>query len=68
MKVAICLDDWKWPLFKKRLKENKFKFKKKLGITSDSLTLIIDIEEKDFDKLQGVVRDMNNEARQSRLH
>lgn len=39
--AAVALDDWKLPVFKKRLDDAGYAYEQRAGIVKDTLTLIV---------------------------
>jgi hypothetical protein len=60
MRVAIAIHDWKIVIFDRRLTKAGFTYEKHLGITSDTLSLIVVTDE--VEKLKKVILESNTEA------
>ena len=60
MKAAIALDDWKLPIFDRRLTSAGYSYEKHPGLTNDTLTLTVITD--DVEALEKVVRAANTEA------
>jgi hypothetical protein len=65
MKVAVAIDDWKLPIFKRHLSDDGFDFEQHPGLTSDTLTLTVITSS--IDGLEKVVRAANAEAQREKL-
>lgn len=60
MKAAICIDDWKLPIFERHLKNSGYTHEEHPGVTADTLTLTVVTD--DAKALEKVVRAANTEA------
>lgn len=60
MKAAIVIDDWKLPIFERRLVHAGYSYMKHPGVTNDTLTLSVITD--DVKALAKVVRAANAEA------
>lgn len=60
MKAAIVIDDWKLPIFERRLSQAGYAYEKGPGVTDD--TLVLTVETGDVKALETVVRAANTEA------
>ena len=65
-RVAICIDAWKLPIFKKKLFEHAFDYDEHPGVTEDTLTLTVWTF--DVELLAEVVQAANDEAAKSKLN
>lgn len=65
MKVGIGLDDWKLPVFRKRLTEAGFTYTDAGGLTHD--TTVLTVETDDIFALKKVVERCQRECRRGRL-
>lgn len=66
LKAAICIDDWKLPVFERHLAKAGYTFKQGPGVTDD--TLMLTVNTLSLKELGEVVKAANNEARRGRLH
>ncbi len=66
LKAAICLDTWKLKFFTDVLDREGFDYKKKPGITADTLTL--QVKTKSAEALAPFVQEANDAAARSRLN
>jgi hypothetical protein len=64
--AGIVIDDWKLPFFTKRLDAGRFKYEEKSGITEDTLTLMVEVE--DLNTFSDLVKQMNHDAVISRAN
>ena len=62
MRAGIVIDRWKLPIFTRHLKEAGFSYEEVGPFTEDTLTLIVDVEPKDRQRLGQVVLAANTEA------
>lgn len=60
MKAAVCIDDWKLPIFERHLSNSGYSFEQHPGLTDDTLTLAVTTD--DAKALEKVVRAANTEA------
>ena len=60
MKVAICIDDWKLPIFERHLKQSGYSFKNAGEITPGALVLTV--ETNNASALAEIVKAANTEA------
>ena len=65
MRVGIAIDDWKLPVFKRRLTEADFTFEQRVGVTPD--TLMLYVETKEFNRLGCVIEDAAAECARRKL-
>jgi hypothetical protein len=66
-KCAICLDNWKQKIFENRLKKEGYSFKRKGHLTPDTMVLQVKVPAYQLNYFAGVVKEMEEEARQWRL-
>lgn len=60
MRAAIAIDDWKLPIFERRLSAAGFAYEQRAGLTVGTLHLYV--ETGDLNALHAVVRCANEEA------
>lgn len=65
MKAGIVLDDWKLPVFRKRLTEAGFEYTDAGGMTHDTTVLHVVIERSELEKLQRVLEEAHAECRRA---
>ena len=63
MKIAIALDNWKLPVFRKRLTEAGYEYTDAGGLTHD--TTILTVETDNMLKLKSVVEKCQRECRKA---
>lgn len=61
MKAGIALDDWKLPVFRKRLTEAGYEYKDAGGLTAN--TTVLTVETDDILKLKTVLEQCQRECR-----
>ena len=66
MKVGIMVDDWKLPIFEKRLKEEGIEYEN-MG-SPESGVILLTLEHDDPLSLSPLMEEMNNAARRSKAH
>lgn len=64
MKAGIVLDNWKLPIFRKRLTEAGYEYEDGGGLTSD--TTVLTVETDDVLALKKVIESCEAESRKSR--
>lgn len=64
MKAGIVVDDWKLPVFRKRLTEAGFTYTDAGGLTHD--TTVLTVQTDDLPRLQRVIQRCQNECRKGR--
>ena len=64
--AGIMIDDWKFPIFKKRLTDTGYSFTKLPGITKD--TLLLQVETESLESLKLTVEKINAELRKINKH
>ena len=64
MKAAIAVDDWKLPIFRKRLTEAGYSYQDAGAFTGD--TTILTVETNDLLKLKKVIELCQSEARKAK--
>ena len=62
-KAGIVLDNWKFPIFERHLKQAGYAFKRTDGFTADAMTLTVDAE--NLVALGEVLKAANTEAAQT---
>ena len=67
-KSGIVVDDWKLPVFRRRLTEAGFTYSDKGEFTAGTTVLTVDFEESDFTKLKGVLEASQAECRRQRAN
>lgn len=60
MKAAIAIDDWKLPIFERRLSQAGYEFKNAGLLTAHCL--ILSVETENAEALAGVIKAANTEA------
>ena len=67
IKIGICTDPWKSKIFKKLLKKKGYEFEYVKG--NDGMDVFsIDIHPDDLHRAQNDIRDINTEARKSKMN
>lgn len=66
MKAAIALDDWKLPVFRRRLKEAGFDYEDKGPLVGATTLLSVETEVSNLAKLQKVVEQSETECQRNR--
>ncbi len=61
MKAAIVVDDYKLPVFRRRLSESGYQFEEMAGVTADTKTLTVQTE--NLSALADVVKAANRESK-----
>jgi len=61
-KAAVVIDKYKLKTFEDAFSRAGFKWKRHLGVTSDTLTLKVEYDDTTFDKLNKVVKATNEVA------
>lgn len=61
MKAAIVVDDYKLPVFRRRLGESGYQFEEAAGVTADTKTLTVQTE--NLTALAEVVKAANRESK-----
>ena len=61
-KAGVVIDTYKLKVFENALKRAKFHWKRKSGITKDTLVLMVEYDDSTLDKLQKVVKATNEVA------
>lgn len=64
MKAAIAVDDWKLPIFRKRLADAGYAYQDAGAFTGD--TTILTVETNDLLKLKKVIEQCQSEARKAK--
>ncbi len=64
MKAAIVVDDWKLPVFRKRLTEAGYAYTDAGGLTHN--TTVLTVETNDMLKLKAVIENCQSECRKQR--
>ena len=64
--VAIVIDDWKLPIFKKTLDAEGYEYAEIKGSCPKCITLQVKTD--NIEKLKLIVESMNQEAARSRMH
>ena len=62
MKAAIAVDDWKLPVFRKRLTEGGFKYTDAGALTGNSTILTVEYISSNFSELSQIVQNCQNEC------
>lgn len=65
-KTAIAIESWKLPMFKKELEKSGFEYKKKAGLTSNTLTLMV--KTNDLYQLGEAVKRANDKAAKTKMN
>lgn len=65
-KIGIAIDKWKLKIFKKHLGNAGYEFKKKPGITPDTLCLMIKADTEQ--EIASIAQAANNECARSKLN
>lgn len=60
LKVAIAIDEWKLPIFERRLSQAGYAYEKGVGLTAD--TLLLTVQAENIEALGVVVKAANTEA------
>jgi len=70
MKAEIMMHNWKLEIFRKLLDKADFEYTVEMGITKDTLTLIIEygVGMESFQRLKSVVEFPNTETARKRMH
>lgn len=63
LKVGICIDDWKLPIFERKLLNHGYQYEKAGALTEDTLVLVVMTNS--VKELEAVVRAANLEAAES---
>lgn len=66
LKIAIAIDRWKLPIFKKHLDRAGYEFKKRPGVTAD--TMMLRVESKTVDELKPIIQAAQDECARSKLN
>lgn len=66
MKAGIAVDDWKLPVFRKRLTEAGFEYEDAGPLTLVGSTTMLTVETDDVDRLQQVIEACQAECQRAR--
>lgn len=63
MKAGIAIDNWKFPIFERRLKQAGYSFERADGLTKDAM--VLSVTTNNVEALGEVVKAANTEAAQT---
>lgn len=66
LKAGIAIDNWKFPIFERHLKQNGYEFKQSNGLTQ--CTMLLTVVTENLEALAEVVKSANEEAAKTGEH
>lgn len=61
-RAGVFIDSWKRAIFEKRLKDAGYTWKRKPGLTENTMNLLVDFEDHQLDDLAAVIKAANQEC------